>query len=82
MGLIKKVEHSFYIVRQVPVNEREDVEHGGDVGVVVTAGFLKVLQRLLAEWHGHLIPALTGVLNHQVVQRAQACGDLVAATGR
>lgn len=42
-------------------------------------GFLQVLQSLLAERHGDLVPALGGVLDHQVVQGSQASWDLVAA---
>lgn len=39
---------------------------------------LQVLQRLLAERHGHLIATLGCVLNHQVVQRPQPCWDLIS----
>lgn len=47
--------------------------------MVVAGRLLQVLQRLLAEGHGHLVAALRGVLDDQVVQRAQPRGDLVAA---
>ena len=39
-----------------PVDEGQDVQHGGDVGVVVAAGLLQVLQRLLTQRHRHLVP--------------------------
>ncbi|KAG7267214.1 hypothetical protein CRUP_007337, partial [Coryphaenoides rupestris] len=60
-------------------DQGQDVEHGGHVGVVVAGGLLQVLQGLLAEGHGHLVAALRGVLDHQVVEGAQAGRDLVAA---
>lgn len=62
-----------------PVHEGEDVEHGGHVRMVVAAGLLQVLEGLLAQGHGHLVAALGGILDHQVVQGAQPGGDLVAA---
>lgn len=62
-----------------PVDQGQDVEHGCHVGVVVTGGLLQVLQRLLAEGDGHLVPALGRVLDDQVVQGSQAGRDLVAS---
>lgn len=61
-----------------PVNESQDVEHGGHVGVVVSRGLLQVLQGLFAEGHSHLVPPLGGVLDHQVVEGPQTGRDLVA----
>lgn len=61
-----------------PVDESQDVQHGGHVWVVVSGGLLQVLQGLFAEGHGHLVPALGGVLDHQVVEGPQAGRDLVA----
>lgn len=61
-----------------PVDQSQDVQHGGHVWVVVSGGLLQVLQGLFAEGHGHLVPALGGVLDHQVVEGPQAGRDLVA----
>lgn len=47
--------------------------------MVVSRGLLQVLQSLLAEGDSHLIPALGGVLDHQVVQGSQTSWDLVAS---
>lgn len=47
--------------------------------MVVSRGLLQVLQGLLAEGHRHLVPALRGVLDHEVVQGPQASWYLVAA---
>lgn len=46
--------------------------------MVVSGRLLQVLQGLFAEGHGHLVPALGGVLDHQVVEGPQASRDLVA----
>ena len=62
-----------------PVDQGQDVEHGGHVGVVVAGGLLQVLQGLLAEGDGHLVAALRRVLDHQVVEGPQAGWDLVAS---
>ena len=64
--------------RPPPVHERQDVEHGGHVGVAVTRAPLQVLQGLPAQRHGHLVAALARVLDHQVVQGPEAGWDLVA----
>ena len=61
-----------------PVDEGKDVEHGGHIRVVMSRGLLQVLQGLLAEGHGHLVAALGGVLDHQVVEGPDAGRDLVA----
>lgn len=61
-----------------PVDQGQDVEHGGHVRVVVSGGLLQVLQGLFAEGHGHLVAALGGVLDHQVVEGPQAGRDLIA----
>lgn len=61
-----------------PVNEGEDIKHGGHIWVVVSRGLLQVLQGLFAEGHGHLVPPLGGVLDHQVVEGSQTGRDLVA----
>lgn len=63
----------------LPIDQSQDVEHGGDVGVVMSRCLLQVLQGLLAEGHGHLVPALRGVLDHKVVQGSQAGRDLIAS---
>lgn len=47
--------------------------------MVVSRGLLQVLQSLLTEGDSHLIPALGGVLDHQVVQSSQTSWDLVAS---
>ena len=47
--------------------------------MVVSRGLLQVLQSLFAQRHGHLVPPLRGVLDHQVVERPEAGRDLVAA---
>lgn len=47
--------------------------------MVVAGSLLQVLQGLLAEWHRHLVTPLRGILDHQVVERAQPGRDLVAA---
>jgi len=41
----------------MPVDKGENVEHGGDVWVIVSARLLQILQRLLAQRHRHLVPA-------------------------
>lgn len=61
-----------------PVDQGQDVEHGGHIGVVMTRGLLQVLQCLLAEGDGHLVPALGRILDDQVVQGSEAGWDLVA----
>lgn len=61
-----------------PVDQGQDVEHGGHIGVVMTGGLLQVLQCLLAEGDGHLVPALGRILDDQVVQGSEAGWDLVA----
>lgn len=61
-----------------PVNEGEDIEHGGHIWVVVSGGLLQVLQGLFAEGHSHLVPPLGGVLDHQVVEGPETGRDLVA----
>lgn len=47
--------------------------------MVVSRGLLQVLQSLLAEGDSHLVPALGGILDHQVVQGSQTGWDLVAS---
>lgn len=47
--------------------------------MVVAGCLLQVLQGLLAQRHGHLVAALRGVLDHQVVERPEAGRYLVAA---
>lgn len=47
--------------------------------MVVARSLLQILQGLLAEWHCHLVTPLRSILNHQVVERAQSCRDLIAA---
>ena len=47
----------------VPVNQRQDVEHGSDVGMIVTTRLLEVFQGLLAQRYGNFITALRGVLD-------------------
>ena len=47
----------------IPVNQRQDVEHGSDVGMIVTARLLEVFQGLLAQRYGNFITALRGVLD-------------------
>ncbi|KAF9420114.1 hypothetical protein HW555_003527 [Spodoptera exigua] len=59
-------------------NKGEYIEHSGDIRMVVSRGLLEVLEGLLAEWHGDLVPSLRRVLDDQVVQCAQAGRDLVA----
>lgn len=44
----------------------------------MSRSLLQVLQSLLTEGHSHLVPALGGVLDHQVVEGPQTGGDLVA----
>ena len=61
-----------------PVDQGQDVEHGGHVRVVVSGCLLQVLQGLFAEGHGHLVAALGGVLDNQVVEGPQAGWDLIA----
>lgn len=39
---------------------------------------LQVFQGLLAEGHRHLVTPLRGILDHQVVECAQPCRDLIA----
>ena len=46
--------------------------------MVMARCLLQVLQGLLTEGHGHLVAALGGVLDHQVVQGAQPCWDFIA----
>lgn len=62
----------------LPVNQSQDIEHGGHIWVVMSRGLLKVFQGLLAEGHSHFIPALGGILDHQVVEGPQAGWDLVS----
>ena len=62
-----------------PVNKGEDIEHGGHIWVIVSRGLLQVFQGLFAEGHSHLVPALGGVLDHQVVERPEAGRDLVTS---
>lgn len=62
-----------------PVNEGEDIKHGGHIWVVMSRGLLQVLQSLLAEGHSHLVPALGGVLDHQVVEGPQTGRNLIAS---
>ena len=64
--------------RPPPVHQRQDVEHGGHVGVAVARAPLQVFQGLAAQRHGHLVAALARVLDHQVVQGPEAGWDLVA----
>lgn len=64
-------------ILELPVDQGEDVEHSGHIGVDMARGLLQVLQSLLAQGHRHLIPALGSVLDHQVMQGTQAGGDLI-----
>ena len=65
----------------IPVDEGENVEHGGDVRVIVSARLLEVLECLLAERHSDLVAPLGRVLDDEVVEGAEAGGDLVTPTG-
>ena len=47
--------------------------------MVVSRGLLQVFQGLFAEGHSHLVPALGGVLDDQVVEGPQTGWDLVAS---
>ncbi|KAF3837217.1 hypothetical protein F7725_004681, partial [Dissostichus mawsoni] len=68
------------------VQDGQVVEGGGHSGVILPQRLLsdgqrvvqQILQSLFAERHGHLVAALRGVLDHQVVQRPEAGRDLVA----
>lgn len=66
-------------VHSLPIHQGQDVEHGGNIRVIMSRRLLQVLQGLFAEGHGHLVPALRGVLDHQVVECPEAGGDLVAS---
>ena len=48
----------------VSVDERQNVEHGGNVWVFAARLLLQILQRLLAERDRHLVPSLRRVLNY------------------
>lgn len=63
--------------KHTPVDQSQDVEHGGYIGMVVSRGFFQVLQSLFAERHGHLVPALSCVLDHQVMEGPEAGWDLI-----
>lgn len=63
----------------LPVDQSQDIEHRGHVRVVVPRALLQVLQGLFAKRHSHLVAPLRSILDHQVVQRPQACWDLVPA---
>lgn len=54
-----------------PVHERQDVQHRGHVRVVVPRRLFQIFQGLFAERDRHLVPALTRVLNDEVVQRSE-----------
>lgn len=62
-----------------PIHQSQDIEHGGHIRVIMPRGLLQVLQSLLAQGHGHLVPALRGILDDQVVQGSQTCWDLIAS---
>ncbi len=66
-----------HISKHTPVDQSQDVEHGGYIGMVVSRGFLQVLQSLFAERHGHLVAALSSVLDHQVMEGPEAGWDLI-----
>lgn len=70
---------SVHTLKPPPVHQSQDVEHSGDVWMVMPRCLLQVLQGLLAQRHSHLVPPLRGVLDHQVVQRPEARRDLVAS---
>lgn len=62
-----------------PVHKSKNVEHGGHIWVIVSGGFLQILQGLFAEGHGHLVAALRGILDHQIVESPEASRDLVSS---
>ncbi len=45
------------------IDEGQDVQHGCYIGVVVSGGFFKIFQGLLADGHRHLVTTLRHVLN-------------------
>lgn len=65
----------------IPVNQRKDVKHGGNVWVIMPTGLFQVFKRLFAEGNRDLVSTLRSVLNDQVVERPQSRWDLVTSGG-
>lgn len=47
--------------------------------MIVSRGFLQILQSLFTEWHCHFISALRGILNNQVMKGSETGRYLVSA---
>jgi len=65
------------LMPKLPENERENVEHRGDVGMLATGRLLEVLDSLLAQRHGHLVATLRSVLDDEVVEGSQSHRNFV-----
>jgi len=65
-----------------PIDECQYVKHRSDVRVIMSIGFLEVIESLSAERYCHLIAALWRVLHDKVVKCPQANRNLISRADR
>jgi len=65
-----------------PIDECQYVQHRSDVRVIMSIGFLEVIESLSAERYCHLVAALWRVLHNKVVKCPQANRNLISRADR
>lgn len=66
---------------RLPVYQRQNVQHGRHVRMIMTTGFLQVFQGLFAKRYGHFVTSLRGVLNDLKKPKTKISNPKILAPG-